>query len=649
MGCAQSAYAPRRQSRPDRPTPPPYAPVKPHPPHATAVAPAQRRSYVDEGGAAMDATAVFSGAADGPFERVIHHLVVWGGLEVEGLGHDALLGGFPDATWRVLVLRYGENTAENAARLLQAVRAPGVEVVLVGGPSEAGVELAEALPSFGGPRVSAWHVSEDAEVRNVLGGGKGDRVATIVTPAFAAGLAPLLAPDSPARRARMLAPSADTNAAEAPLPDSDAPEAPRDAPLDWGRFWELVGARGRAAARELQGFQQALRGREPWATRVLLGVIVAVYVAGMTWGAPELTPALMRMGAFERERVLAGEVWRLWSAAFLHGNLLHIGFNCMVLWSLGSNLERLLGPARFLALWALGAFGGSLLCLVTSDGMAVGASGAGWALMAAEAALVWRGGGILPDTLRARMRQGTVQNLLLNVAISFAPGVAWAAHLGGGLVGAGLVFTGVLTWGVPRWAEGSTDPYRVPVPMRAAGVVSAVVLAASVVAALAVGKPWALGAPARLERAAVGATGWSAEVPAGLSAPSEQENGAMFGDLLEDAGAVEVRVAPADAAAAGVPPNEVAAGIDAAADSYEAELESGEAGYDRVGPVRRERVGDRVVVEAIYDGPGNANLVRAAVVGPAGLVQADAVYWSGVAEGWDTVAREVALSARPAP
>ncbi len=392
----------------------------------------------------MEARDALAGAADGPFERIVHHLVVAGGLLPQGVAPDGIVGVLPGSGRLVAVIRARPEALDEVARLARGAGTVGAEIALVGGDAALGDALGDALPGFA--PVSAWHVPDDGPPRRVAG------------------------------------------ALEARL---EAFLEPPDAPPDWDRFWTVAEARVAEAEAELRAFQKALAGRPPRATQALVAAIVAIYVVGIAWGAPKDLVALLRMGAFERSLVLDGEVWRLLSSTLLHGSVMHLGFNAYVLWAIGSTLERLVGSSRFLVLYVASGLGGGLLSLAFMDGVGVGASGAIWGLMTAQLALVWRPIGLVPEPLRAPMRSGSLQTLVMNVLISFMPGIGWSAHFGGGLVGAGLAFGGALTHGLPRWAEERRPPPdRVPVAMRVGAWVAVGLLVASFLAALATGRPW---------------------------------------------------------------------------------------------------------------------------------------------------------------
>jgi membrane associated rhomboid family serine protease len=127
--------------------------------------------------------------------------------------------------------------------------------------------------------------------------------------------------------------------------------------------------------------------------------------------------------------VATGQWYRLITAAFLHGGILHLLFNMYALYILGPNLERLLGGKQFFALYFLSALGGSTLGFLFSEpnSLSIGASGAIFGLLTATI--------VIGRHMRADVSQLIVL-LVINAAIGFTGGIDWRAHLGGALTGA---------------------------------------------------------------------------------------------------------------------------------------------------------------------------------------------------------------------
>ena len=125
--------------------------------------------------------------------------------------------------------------------------------------------------------------------------------------------------------------------------------------------------------------------------------------------------------------------WRMITSTFLHspGSILHILFNMYSLFIFGPLIENAVGRARFLALYLLAGFGGSVgVLLLAPSIVVVGASGAIFGLLGAFFVIQRRLGG---NSMQLVIIIG------LNLAIGFiVPNVAWQAHLGGLIVG-GLV------------------------------------------------------------------------------------------------------------------------------------------------------------------------------------------------------------------
>ncbi|MCL2316909.1 MAG: rhomboid family intramembrane serine protease, partial [Actinomycetia bacterium] len=123
--------------------------------------------------------------------------------------------------------------------------------------------------------------------------------------------------------------------------------------------------------------------------------------------------------------VATGAWWQVLTSAFTHVQVWHIGFNMVALAMLGPTMERAIGRARFLALYATAALTGAAAVMWFSGtgGMTYGASGAVFGLMGALLIVAWRRHGDV---------RGVAVWLGLNVVFTFLnSGVSWQGHLGG--------------------------------------------------------------------------------------------------------------------------------------------------------------------------------------------------------------------------
>ncbi len=140
------------------------------------------------------------------------------------------------------------------------------------------------------------------------------------------------------------------------------------------------------------------------------------------------------------------DAWPIWSLAvapltyaFLHGGLVHLALNGVMLAVMGQVLERKLGMLSFFSVFAAGAIGGAFLhALVggTPDVPLVGASAGVGALYGAGLVLHGRGVSLGPNTqiLLALTAFFVITNLLGMVLPAFGR-IAYIAHLGGFVTG----------------------------------------------------------------------------------------------------------------------------------------------------------------------------------------------------------------------
>ncbi|HEY0709503.1 MAG TPA: rhomboid family intramembrane serine protease [Polyangia bacterium] len=250
---------------------------------------------------------------------------------------------------------------------------------------------------------------------------------------------------------------------------------------------------------EAAKFASDLGQRPHTATRALGAANIILFGLAMHWGARDFNRALMAMGANSRHLVEDGEVFRLLSHAFLHGNAGHLLVNLIALFSFGGFLEGVLGWRRIVVLYGLSAIaGGVFSAFIGGAQLSVGASGAIWGFMAAGLAVVLKKRTLLPPLFAARMRSSLLWVLALNTALSVAPlfvagfpNIDLWAHLGGGLMGFGLAAFGPLTRGL----SAGRDPGELsanPVWLRGLATLVLALMVIAVASALGTGKPWDL-------------------------------------------------------------------------------------------------------------------------------------------------------------
>ena len=100
--------------------------------------------------------------------------------------------------------------------------------------------------------------------------------------------------------------------------------------------------------------------KTPLVTYILLGLTVLMFAAQqLSLQIAKVDYPFVLLGKIN-ELILQGQLWRLFTPALLHSNVLHIAFNMYALYVFGTRLEPVYGHARFLMLYLLGAFGGNV-------------------------------------------------------------------------------------------------------------------------------------------------------------------------------------------------------------------------------------------------------------------------------------------------
>lgn len=160
---------------------------------------------------------------------------------------------------------------------------------------------------------------------------------------------------------------------------------------------------------------------------------------------------LVDFGAKFNQGLAYGQWWRLVTAGFLHGGLLHIAMNSYVLFGLGAQVEEVYGASRMLVIYFVSTIFGFYVSAIWSPAISVGASAALFGLIGAMIALGVRHRSALGDAIRTHYLRWAIYG----VVFSLLPGlhIDLGAHLGGLVAGFGAGYLA----GTPRYEGAWTE------------------------------------------------------------------------------------------------------------------------------------------------------------------------------------------------
>lgn len=161
-------------------------------------------------------------------------------------------------------------------------------------------------------------------------------------------------------------------------------------------------------------------------THIIIALCIIAYV--VTYYT-KFGSFFLGIGALYGPAVKLGELWRLVTAAFLHGGILHLFVNMYSLYMVGSQVENFMGKWKFLLIYLMSAISGSLLSVaVNINILSVGASGAIFGLMGALLYFGYHYRLYLNDALRRQI----IPIIIINLVIGFSlPNIDNFAHIGG--------------------------------------------------------------------------------------------------------------------------------------------------------------------------------------------------------------------------
>ena len=201
--------------------------------------------------------------------------------------------------------------------------------------------------------------------------------------------------------------------------------------------WEL--SAGKLAGEEEEArFEYWLHRQRMPVTFFLLFLMMVAGVAQI-WTGLEVS---LGVAGLVKDRYAAGEWWRLFTAPFLHGNLLHWGLNAAALWYLGRRTESLARwPHLVLVFLVAMVTGGIATAYFVPGRPSLGASGGVLGVLGLLLVFELLHSRLVPKAARRRLAAGVVATFVIGgVGYLYIDNAAHAGGLLGGMAYGLLVF-----------------------------------------------------------------------------------------------------------------------------------------------------------------------------------------------------------------
>ena len=178
-------------------------------------------------------------------------------------------------------------------------------------------------------------------------------------------------------------------------------------------------------------FEIKFKAQTPWLTYIIIAFNIIMYgllqlVAMKTGTAYE--QQLEPFGAKVNNLIMEGQYWRFFAPMFLHADIVHLAVNCYSIYIIGSQVEKIFGRGRFLAIYFVSGFIGAVASFAFSLNSSVGASGAIFGLVGAMLYFSLR----RPALLKSSYGANLITMLVINLAYGFMnKRIDNHAHIGG--------------------------------------------------------------------------------------------------------------------------------------------------------------------------------------------------------------------------
>lgn len=175
-------------------------------------------------------------------------------------------------------------------------------------------------------------------------------------------------------------------------------------------------------------------------TFTLLSIMILYFIFMTLNGGTTNTENLIRFGAFFPPAILQyNQYYRFITSIFIHIGFTHIFFNGYALYVFGPQIEKLMGPKKYLLFFLLTGIGGNIITFLFNFisisaflSVSAGASGSLFGLFGAFLYLIHRRSNMVTAQGKKSILSLLGMNLLLTIIV---PSISITAHFGGLIVG----------------------------------------------------------------------------------------------------------------------------------------------------------------------------------------------------------------------
>lgn len=182
---------------------------------------------------------------------------------------------------------------------------------------------------------------------------------------------------------------------------------------------------------------EVFKKKKPIITPILIAINVIIYFAMVL--TDNFNNWVLSYGVSGQMILGFNEWYRLITGGFLHSNIIHLFFNMYSLYIIGTQMENFMGKIKYTIIYFFSMITASLLSVILTRGIGIGASGAIFGLLGSLAYFGYYYRVYLGTVLKSQI----IPLIILNLVIGFVgTNIDNFAHIGG-LIGGVLITMGL--------------------------------------------------------------------------------------------------------------------------------------------------------------------------------------------------------------